>query len=804
MKTTLLFLTIIISTSTFVSQNLCQKNKQHHCRHNIHTKTGAADNLRSDTIDILNYNTLLDITDFTTDTISGHCTITFKSKIQSISSISLDLLQMEIDSITDKNGNLLSYSYNDTLIIASLNSNLLLGDTTDITVYYYGKPQQDASAWGGWYNQGNYSYNLGVGFDADPHNYGRVWHPCFDNFVERATYDFEIITNNSKTAYCNGILIDTTTIFGNLHSIWSMQESIPTYLATIAVAPYTHVEQDYISSINSDTIPVYLIAEASDTSNLKSSFTNLHGAISIFENSYSPYYWNKVGFYLVPFSGGAMEHATAIAYPKITANGSTSYETLMAHELSHHWWGNLVTCRTDEDMWINEGMASYSEFLFLENIYGYDSYINEVKLNHKDVLHHAHINDNSYLPLHGVPHTYTYGDHSYNKGASVAHTLRGYLGDSLFFLGLNSVLINNAFTDIDAYDFRDELNNISGIDVTDFFDDWIFGTGFTHFSIDSVISSINGNNYDIEVFIKQKLRGTNTLYNNIPLEITFVDSIWQKEDKNFIMNGIDSSFIFTLAFNPKFAYLNGNDKISQAVTGENITINSSGAKNLSYSMCRITTNSIIDSSLLRIEHHWAAPDGFKNASKYFMYELSEERYWKIDGILSSNFSSKIRLFFNGTNSPDGNLDNNLTSISGFHEDSIQLFYRKNTNFEWEPLELSFQQSLGSKTDGYGFVEIDTLMLGEYTWGWKKSSVGLNNSSNRIKWNIYPNPTNGKIVIDIPKKGELNIYDIHGRLTKSYELNKNTNNIILNLKPKGIYLFVYNSENISSCKKVVIE
>ena len=96
------------------------------------------------------------------------------------------------------------------------------------------------------------------------------------------------------------------------------------------------------------------------------------------------------------------------------------------------------------------------------------------------------------------------------------------------------------------------------------------------------------------------------------------------------------------------------------------------------------------------------------------------------------------------------------------------------------------------------------MLGEYTWGWKKSSVGLNNSSKRIKWNIYPNPTNGKIVIDIPKKGELYIYDIHGRLTKSYELNKNTNNIILNIKPKGIYLFVYNNGNISSCKKVIIE
>ena len=211
-----------------------------------------------------------------------------------------------------------------------------------------------------------------------------------------------------------------------------------------------------------------------------------------------------------------------------------------------HWWGNLITCRTDEDMWINEGMASYSEHLFLESIYGYNSYINEVKLNHKDVLHHAHINDNGYRSLHGIPHAYTYGDHSYNKGADVAHTLRSYMGDFEFFNSLRSILGAYSFQDIDAYDFRDHINNTSGVNVTQFFDDWIFGAGFPHFSIDSFRVDPTGNDYLVEVYIQQKLKGTNDLFDSVPLEINFVNSDWSEFQDSFIMSGPASSFSFVV------------------------------------------------------------------------------------------------------------------------------------------------------------------------------------------------------------------------------------------------------------------
>ena len=232
----------------------------------------------------------------------------------------------------------------------------------------------------------------------------------------------------------------------------------------------------------------------------------------------------------------------------------------------------------------------------------------------------------------------------------------------------------------------------SGVDVTQFFDDWIFGTGFPHFSIASFSVTPSGNNYNVEVEIRQKLKGTNDLFELVPLEITFVNSNWSEHVESFFMSGASNIFSFSIPFEPQWTYLNGANKISQAVTGENVIINSSGTKDLSYSMCRITTNSIVDSSFVRVEHHWASPDGFVDLSKYFMYELSDERYWRIAGDLCNDFTGKLRFSFNGTNSPNGNLDNQLFSLPGFHEDSIQLFYRSSSVADWMPLPLTTIQS----------------------------------------------------------------------------------------------------------------
>src|SRR5690606_2565466 len=127
---------------------------------------------------------------------------------------------------------------------------------------------------------------------------------------------------------------------------WHLPQSIPSYLACVAVAPYSVVT--YPHQGIAEEFPVELHAKASDTTSLKSAFVHLGDAIEAFENSYGAYSWGKVGYTLVPFNAGAMEHATNIAYPIYAASG-LSQEALMAHELGHMWWGDLVTCETAGD-----------------------------------------------------------------------------------------------------------------------------------------------------------------------------------------------------------------------------------------------------------------------------------------------------------------------------------------------------------------------------------------------------------------------------------------------------------------------
>jgi len=726
-------------------------------------------NSRSDTFDILNYQINLDLTNDGNQLIKGNCVVTFTPKINGVGLIDLDLQGLNIDSITSA-GNLLAFSYNDTLIKITLPAILNTTDTSSIIVYYYGSPQMDPSGWGGFYFSTGYTYNLGVGFDDNPHNYGRVWFPCFDNFVEKSTYEFNIITGGGKRAHCNGELISENVILGDtIIRKWAMNEEIPTYLACVTAANYKTVHQNF-NGLNG-LIPVELVGVATDTSNMKNSFVNLNGAFNAYEESYGPYLWNKIGFSLVPFSSGAMEHATNIAYPRATANGTLAYETLMAHEFSHHWWGDLVTCETAEDMWINEGMAVYSEHLFLEKIYDYATSLAEIKTNHKNVLQFTHLNEGGFRAISGIPHEYTYGEHVYQKGASVAHNMRAYLGDSLFFVGLKSITTNYQFKNINSYQFRDELTSSTGIDMTNFFNDWVFAPGFSHFDIDSIQMVPNGSDYDITIYTQQKLRGATNFHTGTPLEVSFYDNNWNKHKDTIVVSGQYSVNSVTIPFNPTVTILNEDNRLNQARTDNQVVVkNNMTNTNFLLSLVNsVTVTNVVDSALLQFEHHWVTPDSIKNNTHN--YRISTSRYWSLDGIIPPNFSASLRLIFDGRAS-SGYLDVDLVPVNG---DSIILLYRKSPKFDWEEYPYYTKTTI-SQTLAYGWVTLDSLLLGEYTFANSADGLGINEkiATPNTNFNIYPNPSDSFLWVEevsssINSNSKIEIFDLTGKLVHEENL-----------------------------------
>lgn len=778
-----LFIVLLFISDKKFSQSLsCQHQKAMNVATPIYN---SPENRRSDTIDILNYTISLDIRNYTGQTIAGNTVIRFAPKINGQDKIRLDLLKMTIDSV--KHGNVLTtYSYNDTLLKVNLLNVLNTIDTNEVTVYYHGFPQGDPAGWGGFSFSGTYAYNLGVGFGANPHNYGRVWFPCFDNFVEKSKYEFNIITDTTKKAYCNGQLIaDIKT--GNIRTrSWKMEQEIPTYLASVAVADYTQVNWN-VNAANGN-LPIVLAARANDTIGLKNGFVHLPNAILGFENYFGPYMWNRVGYCLVPFSSGAMEHATNIAYPRDAT--AIAYESeLMAHELAHHWWGNLMTCETQEDMWLNEGMATYSAYLFQEWVYNYGKYLSDIKTVHDDIVKYIHIREKGFRAISGVPHEYTYGDHVYKKGADVAHTLRSYMGDAAFFTALKYALQQKAYKNMHSIEFRDLLQSSSGQDLTDFFNNWVMNGGWPHFSIDSVKTSGTSAPYTSVVHLKQKLFGAPSLYSNVPLELTFMNSAWSKEVKTVVMSGATQSFTVQTNLLPVYAGINVESKISDAISSEYKTIKTNS--NINYVLGRaivMVSNKGVDSSLVRIEHNFAAPDPIQNNINN--YRINTQHYWKIDGILSSGFVGKLRLYYDGNKNPSGNgyLDTCLTIV---HGDSIILLYRKNASDDWHEVKNYTKFRISSKT---GFFTADTLKLGEYVFANGMSTVITNIKEEKTKeiiLQLYPNPTKQELHVGIinPKKSKtqvLEIIDIQGRSVITVEAVNDFNTIDVSKLSTGLY------------------
>lgn len=742
---------------------------------------------RSDSISIEHYNVHLDVRDFSTFVLKGHTEIIFEPLVNNISEIRLDLIGLGVDSIHDVNGNLLTFTAAPLGFKVNLGATYNTGNSTSIEVFYHGTTVQDPS-FGGFYFTSAYAYNVGVSLDDIPHNYGKTWFPCFDNFTTRSTYDLFVTTLPNHDAACGGVF-QSTAINPDLSEThhWKINQIIPTYLVSIAVSNYVFVN-DSFTDYQNNPVPVKLAARSSDTTNLKNSFVNLENAFDIFENKWGPYRWDRVGYVLVPMTSGAMEHAMNIAFPQVAATGNLDWQSVMAHELSHHWWGNLVTCRTAEDMWINEGSAVYSEYVFTEQLTGRKDYETSVRTAHKDLLRTCHIKDEGYWPLSGVPQEHTYGHTTYSKGADMIHTLRAYLGDQLFFDGLSELLEQNKFSDMDATEYRDDLSDITGVNLDNFFADWIFQGGWPHVSIDSLKVVPNGNQFDVTVHLKQKLVGRSAYGNQIPVTLTLRNNAWNTFEQTIHSSGMNNAVTVTVPFQPTLGYLNRDELISHAVTATYSTLKTTGNKILGHSNLTLQVQNITDSVFVVVEHNWAPADPALSSD----YLISPQRYWRVDGIWNAGFNTNATFRYSGQLSgTNSHLDHLL--ITGT-EDSIVLLYRPNRSVDWYEFP-TYTKVMGNVNDKTGTLNVTNLQKGEYAIALKGEYLALNEIEKGPMVVLYPNPSSGLVTIETEITSDrIVISDAVGRLVDQRLKPGNKTSFETSSWEKGTYWVIGYSQN----------
>lgn len=728
-----------------------------------------AEESRSDSIDITHVFLDMDFTQMNAFQISGTCEISFEVLLDNVNHLALDLLEMEVSNVS-LNGTDLSFDYTSPLLVINFDETMNTGDSGIVLVEYAGQPQGDASGWGGFYFQNNHAFNLGVGFDADPHNYGRVWFPCFDNFVERSTFDIQVLTNDGKRAYCGGNLLEELVVGqDSLLSRWSINQSIPSYLMSIAVANYTHIE-DSFESVDNANVPIWLAALPEDTAQVRASFINLVPCLEGFEHNYGEYRWDRVGYVMVPFSSGAMEHATNIAYPAAFANGSLDYETLMAHELAHHWWGDLVTCRTQEDMWINEGMASYAESLFRESVYGDEAYLESVLDNHKDVLLYAHVRDGARLPVSGIGHEHTYGDHVYNKGAVIAHNLRQVMGDDAYFEAAKDFLEANQFMDVSSLDMQNFFQNYTTKNLSDFFNGWVFQEGFPDFILRSWNTSAieNSTDWSLQYWISQQNHYTPNLIQSHPvvIEVRGVDGEYFREE--LTLTGQNTNGLINLPFEAKWVFLDDISHTLQASLSEEQMISDDGISNFSRAEFRLDIDTPVENPFwMRVENHWSTAESEEQENVY----LSNDRFWRVLGDFPSDLAATARIRYYGNPDAGNYFDPKffaaLTDL-GVPEDSLRLFFRPLQSNVWQAhtYELGVQ---GNNTNYQGQIEFPLSQAGDYAWGIAADFVGIEDKA-QTQLSLFPNPCSIELNVSVNKEEAFQVLNTSGQMVLSGQTN----------------------------------
>jgi len=603
-----------------------------------------------DSINIIHYKINLSEVDFSSKQIKANTIVSLIPNFDNTKTLKLDLIGLKVAEIIATNTKLKSWSQNDSLIILNFENNIDKKDTVFVSIFYSGSPKKDAY-WGGFYFSSKDAFNMGVGMASVPHSFGRVWFPCNDNFTDKATYEYFISVDEKYTAVCGGLLQNVKTSSKDNKKIntfyWKQNKAIPTYLASVNISEYGIIKDIYNGLQNNFPVEVY--AYKNNVENTEKTIVNLKKAVRIFENLFGPYSWDKIGYSQVSFKSGAMEHAENIAMASYAFNGTLKNETLLYHELAHSWFGNLVTCKTAGDMWLNEGWASYSEALFLENMYGNKKFIDYNRKRHQLVILMAHNIDKGYRSLAYMDLDYTYGTTVYKKGADVVHTLRYYLGDSLFFSAVKFYLKKYAFSTASSEDLKNTFSQHTGVNLTDFFDFWVYSSGFPFFEITNWKTNNNGSNYIVTVDISQRVIGGNKLANSNRVEIFFMDSDFNTVKRIFTFSGKSASQSFSVPFKPVLVMTDLYERIADATLDQSIFINETNTYKFKECFFETDVTNISAKSFLRITLNFIfIDDNFKQKSTknntILVYRKSAKEKWEqVNFIIkNNNYQTKLK------------------------------------------------------------------------------------------------------------------------------------------------------------------
>ena len=437
--------------------------------------------------------------------IKGQATLRVKSTNSGLSTLSLDLVGLTVDSCK-VDGKFASFMRVTDKLNINLGKSFSYGQSFTAQIFYKGYPTA------GLYISSN-KYGAPIYYTYSEPDRSRYWFPCFDQPFDKALCEVICTVPTGNEAISNGNLVEVTPNADNTVTFhWQENYPIATYLISLAAADYALI-QDQLE-VGPNEIPFYYWVYPQDSSKASFDFKNTPVIVQHFSGLFGAYPFQSEKLSIAQAGlTGAMEHQTCVSWG-LPIEGNSSHEWVVAHEVAHHWWGNLVTCASFGDIWLKEGFAVYCEALWKEYSLGTDRLA-----GHMTGLEWHVINDSlgsvSY-PIYNPPSQYLFGIGVYRKGAWVMHMLRYVLGDQKFFAGLRNYASAHAYGTATSEEFKQAMEEVSGQDLDWFFNQWVYSPNFPKYKWSWVYTSFAGKHYlDFNITQEQ----SQPIFYRMPVEI---------------------------------------------------------------------------------------------------------------------------------------------------------------------------------------------------------------------------------------------------------------------------------------------
>ena len=492
--------------------------------------------------------------------LNGEAWITAKPHFYATSTFVLDAKAMLIHEIS-LDGNALNYNYDDYKITIKLPKEYTKQEEFTIYLKYTARPEKVKE-------QGSVAIKAAKGLyfinadGRDKHKPTQIWtqgetegsscwFPTIDAPNQKTTQEIYITVPNKYKTLSNGKLISKTTEQGNRTDYWKMDLKHAPYLVFMGVGEFEIIEDSY------KDIPVNYYVEKEYAKYAKDIFGNTPEMMEFFSEKLGvPFPWNKYSQIVVrDYVSGAMENTTAVVHGEQAYQTAgqlidqNTHENTIAHELFHHWFGDLVTSESWSNLTLNESFANYSEYLWQEYKYGQEAadmqmhenvmlYLDGQEAN-KKLVRFEYLDKEDMFDLV-----------SYNKGGAILHMLRNYLGDEAFFTSLKTYLNEYKFKVAEAHQLRLVFEKVTGKDLNWFFNQWYFGAN--HPKID-ISYDYNKLRKTVTVNVQQ-LQAQSFQF---PLTLDIFEGNKRRRETVFIENN-DASFTFNFKIQPTLIQVNAD------------------------------------------------------------------------------------------------------------------------------------------------------------------------------------------------------------------------------------------------------